>query len=41
MEQGTENAEIQSLFSAACAIINTEKNAGGVIPKDVEVGDIL
>ena len=41
MEQGTENAEIQSLFRAACAIIKTEINAGGVIPMDVQVGDIL
>ena len=35
MEQGTENAEIQSLFRAACAIIKTE------IPMDVQDGDIL
>ena len=41
MEQRTENAEIQSLFRAACAIIKTEINAGGVIPMDVQVGDIL
>jgi len=39
MEQGTENAEIQSLFRASCAIIKI--TAGGVIPMDVQVGDIL
>lgn len=41
MEQGTENAEIQSLFRASCAIIKIEITAGGVIPMDVQVGDIL
>ena len=38
MEQGTENAEIQSLFRAACAIIKTERKV--IVLKTIECNDI-